>query len=64
MSEWRPIETAPERELVLTKIHDAAGERNKQTLIRDGRLWWTPGYVMYVYYAPTHWKPAPLERAQ
>jgi len=59
MSEWLPIETAPEKVVVLTKIDDAKGERNEQPLQRRGRLWWTQDGVMYVYYTPTHWKPLP-----
>ena len=55
---WNSIETAPEDRVVLTKIDDAAGERNVQSLRRRGRLWFVPDGSMYVYYAPTHWKPA------
>lgn len=43
--------------VVKTKIHDANGSRNEQSLKRGGRLWWMPDGKMYVYYAPTHWKP-------
>lgn len=58
---WQPIDTAPEGEAVMTCI-DAGkrgplGERNHQSLVRKGRLWWFPDMSMYVYYAPTHWKP-------
>jgi hypothetical protein len=58
VSEWQPIETAPEREVVWTKIDDSGGPRNEQRLKRDGRLWWTSDGAMYVYYRPTHWRPA------
>ena len=53
MSEWQPIETAPEGIPVMTKIHDGAGSLNEQVMTRKGRLWFAGG--MYVYYAPTHW---------
>ncbi|NML34881.1 hypothetical protein [Paraburkholderia antibiotica] len=58
MDEWQSISTAPEGAEIMTKIDDAAGTRNAQTLIRRGRLWFVPGEWMYVYYTPTHWKPA------
>lgn len=44
--------------VVETKIDDADGVRNVQTLIRQGRLWYYPDESMYVYYTPTHWRPA------
>ena len=56
MADWQPIETAPEGRPVLTKIDDAQGERNIQTLKRSGRLWFVPDGSTYVYYAPTHWR--------
>jgi hypothetical protein len=62
MMEWRPIETAPANEVVLTKIDDERGERNVGRLKRIGNLWYTPDGGMYVYYTPTHWggrAPAP-----
>jgi hypothetical protein len=43
-------------ELVDTKIDDADGCRNEQTLTRHGRLWFLPGAGVYVYYTPTHWR--------
>lgn len=55
--DWQPIETAPDRVEVMTKIDDAEGVRNEQSLKRQGRLWFFPDGSMYVYYAPTHWKP-------
>ena len=66
MGEWKTTWTksgdepavwsAPENEKVLTKIHDADGERNLAVLTRRGNLWWTdPNDGMYVYYTPTHW---------
>lgn len=55
---WAPANTAPEDRVVLTKIDDADGPRNVQALRRRGRLWWTPKGDMYVYYTPTHWRPA------
>lgn len=59
MSEWQRIETAPVGKVVMTKIDDERGPRNEQTLkrIAGSNLWWTPDGSMYVYYAPTHWKP-------
>lgn len=57
MDDWQPIETAPENVEVMTKIEDENGVRNEWSLVRMGRLWWTPDRAMYVYYSPTHWKP-------
>lgn len=61
--EWQPIESAPEGVPVLTKIDDERGPRNEAVLTRKGRLWWTTNKsiheAIYVYYAPTHWKPTP-----
>lgn len=48
-------ELPPKGELVKTKIDDEKGIRNEQELRRDGNLWFTPDYKMYVYYTPTHW---------
>jgi hypothetical protein len=63
MGDWQPIETAPQGELILTKIHDADGARNVAWLKRDGRLWWLRDGSMYVYYQPTHWQcPPPVQR--
>lgn len=63
MSAW--IETAnqlPEDgKVVETKIDDANGLRNEQTLKRSGNLWFTPDGGMYVYYRPTHWRANPEE---
>lgn len=39
-----------------TKIDDADGLRNEQSLVRQGRLWFHPDMSMYVYYTPTHWR--------
>lgn len=56
MSPWQPANTAPEDVEVMTKIDDANGERNVQTLVRRGHLWYVPDGSMYVYYTPTHWR--------
>lgn len=56
MRPWQTIDSAPENTVVLTKIHDAQGERNEQPLKRQGRLWWFADGSMYVYYTPTHWR--------
>ena len=63
MSEWQPIETAPERVEIMTKIDDHLGERNIQSLVKRSRIsgktppmFWYPDGSMYVYYTPTHWK--------
>lgn len=61
-SDWRPIEEAPERIVVETKIDDDDGVRNVQELRRKGRLWWAPDGSMYVYYTPTHWRHCHLPR--
>lgn len=42
--------------VVETKIDDAGGVRNVQTLKRQGTLWFYPDGSMYVYYRPTHWR--------
>jgi hypothetical protein len=58
-TQWKTIDTAPEGEIVETKIHDENGARNIVKLARKGRLWFTsPDGVMYVYYTPTHWRYA------
>ena len=57
MNEWRPIESAPEGEVVDTKIIDGVGgSSNEQPLKRRKNLWFFPDDSMYVYYEPTHWK--------
>jgi hypothetical protein len=60
VSAWISVnEILPKNGVVVrTKIHDAKGERNDQTLKRSGNLWFYPDGSMYVYYTPTHWKPA------
>lgn len=58
MSEdWQPSATAPNDQVVDTKIDEGGRVRNVQPLQRRGRLWWTPAGDMYVYYTPTHWRP-------
>jgi hypothetical protein len=44
-----------DNQIVLTKIEDADGCRNEQTLKRMGCLWFLSDGSMYVYYTPTHW---------
>jgi hypothetical protein len=58
MQEWiKCSETLPAEEVeVETKIDDADGCRNVQSLKRKGRLWFFPDMSMYVYYTPTHWR--------
>ena len=59
MNEWQKIETAPEGEVVETCIDAGTPrQRNESTLVRKGRLWFFPDMSMYVYYDPTHWRPA------
>lgn len=55
--EWQPTSTAPDRELVMTRIDDERGIRNEQPLKRHGNLWFFADASMYVYYTPTHWRP-------
>jgi hypothetical protein len=65
--DWQPISTAPEGELVMTKIDDAKGARNEQPLAKFGRLWFVDERKsMYVYYEPNFWKPltAPSSKEQ
>lgn len=59
MTDWKTVDTAPDRRVVMTKIHDGDGERNIQPLKRDGNLWWLSDGSMYVYYTPTHWMEIP-----
>lgn len=59
MTDWQPVTTAPNGIVVQTKIDDADGVRNVQTLKRSGNLWWLPDGSMYVYYTPTHWRTVP-----
>lgn len=58
-NEWIDVrdQLPPEGQAVATKIDDAKGCRNEGVLIRQGRLWFVHDMSMYVYYAPTHWKP-------
>ncbi len=56
-TKWEPIESAPERETVMTKIDDDRGVRNEQRLRRNGNLWFLDDGSRYVYYTPTHWAP-------
>jgi len=51
---WNPIESAPNNVLVMTKVDDAKGVRNVQSLRRSGNLWFAGG--TYIYYDPTHWR--------
>ncbi len=44
--------------VVQTKIDDKNGVRNEQRLKRHNNLWFTSDGKMYVYYTPTHWRPA------
>lgn len=64
MSEWQPIETAPEGEVVMTAIIDGEGQRNTSDLVRKGKLWFFPDMSMYVYYSPTHWRRSALGKAE
>ena len=60
---WKTIDSCPEGVEVMTKIDDADGERNVQSLIQRTRvpgvtrpMFFTPDEAMYVYYTPTHWR--------
>jgi hypothetical protein len=57
MSDWNPTGSAPQNQVVMTKISDEKGERNEGPLFKSGQMWWTPDGEMYVYYRPTHWRP-------
>lgn len=61
---WKRTDAIPSPEgvEVETKIDDAQGCRNEQTLKRQGRLWFTPDGAMYVYYTPTHWRHIQIKR--
>lgn len=54
--QWEPIHTAPEGIEIMTKIDDARGVRNVQSLKRCGGLFFFPDGSMYIYYTPTHWR--------
>jgi hypothetical protein len=58
---WIPCKRAlpPDKVVVETKVDDAKGVRNVQTLIRHRGLWWFEDMSMYVYYSPTHWRILP-----
>jgi hypothetical protein len=56
MTDWNLIDTAPENEVVQTKIDDEKGVRNEADLKRICGLWFLPDGSMYVYYTPTHWR--------
>lgn len=53
-----------ERVIVATKIDNEKGCRNETLLWRQGGLWFVPDGSMYVYYSPTHWRPATVEELQ
>jgi hypothetical protein len=57
MSQWKTIDNAPDNIVVWTRIADEKGVRNEQKLKKSGGLWFVPDGSIYVYYAPTHWKP-------
>ena len=63
MSTWISVndQLPPEGVEVQTKIRDWRGERNNQSLKRQGRLWFFPDMSMYVYYEPTHWMAMPAK---
>lgn len=62
--DWQPISSAPLGVVVETKIDDGRGERNHARLKGYKRaentrtLWFLEDGGMYVYYTPTHWRPA------
>lgn len=58
MDRWLNIGTEPENQIIETRIDDKLGIRNEQLLKRIGNLWFVPDGSMYVYYAPTHWRPS------
>ncbi len=66
MSDWQPIETAPEGVVIQTMVVHRNGPRNVQPLVKRTRepgvtrpMFWTEDGAMYVYYTPTHWQPLP-----
>ena len=54
---WSTIASAPENQLVMTKIDEGGSCRNEQPMSRSGRLWFIDNGGTYVYYTPTHWRP-------
>ena len=64
-NDWRTTDTMPEGVPCMTCIDDGQGIRNEQVLVKRTRepgktrpLYWLADGSMYVYYTPTHWKPA------
>lgn len=58
MSEWQPVETAPEGVLVDTVIREGRVDRNHKKLARFGHMWFVDERrSSYEYYRPTHWRP-------
>lgn len=59
MSDWIECDKIlpADGKLVESKIDNANGCRNVQSLRRRGRLWFLPDMQLYVYYTPTHWRP-------
>lgn len=60
MSDWLPIETAPERQWVL--VHGKRARTSSQCMVAmlDAEWGWESaddGYGMYI--KPTHWMPLP-----
>lgn len=58
VTEWISVKEKlpPDHIPVETKIDDENGERNNCILMRYKNLWINPENLMYVYYAPTHWR--------
>lgn len=58
--EWISVseEKPPQNTVVDTKVDDKDGIRNEQKLQLKSRMWWHPDGSIFVYYTPTHWKPA------
>jgi len=53
---WKQVDlNTPQNVELNTKIDDANGVRNEQTMVLKGNLWWFPDGSMYAYYSPTHW---------
>ncbi len=53
---WLKIDSAPENQVVMTRVDDGSGARCEQPMSRSGRLWFGE-CGSSTYYTPTHWRP-------
>ena len=64
-SDWQPIATAPEHQMILVYVPDAEVERDRIQTAYYGitsnhkRLWVIGGLAQWDVGKPTHWQPLP-----